>query len=231
MRPLALSVVVVLLGACGAQPPVAEPEPQTSSTAPSDVQFTDDFASDPAGRWEPVTPSAWRWDKAEGTYALVKNVELTESVRAPFNRNLIKGVVVGDFQLDVDLRSTTRDYPNQSLCLFFGYQDRAHMYYAHFGRQASDTSNQVFIVNGKDRAPISTTTAGTAWDDAWHHARVVRDAQSGRIDVYFDDMDAPVMTAVDTTFATGQVGIGSFDDTGQFDNVVLRRVVSGEPRR
>ncbi len=165
-------------------------------------------------------------------FELATNVPLDESVRAPFNRNLVKDVVVGDFQFDVDLKSTTRDYPNQSLCLFFGYQDPAHMYYVHFGRQASETSNQVFIVNGADRTPISTkTTAGTAWDDGWHHARIVRKVDDGTIEVYFDDMNEPVMTATDTTFAEGQVGIGSFDDTGQFDNVVLRDAVSRSPQR
>jgi hypothetical protein len=151
---------------------------------------------------------------------LTKNAPLAESVRAPFNRNLIKGVTVGDFQLDVDLQSTARDYPNRSLCLFFGYRDPEHMYYVHFGRKASDTSNQVFIVNGADRAPISThTNAGTRWDQAWHHARVVRKVEDGSIRVFFDDMTSPSMTASDTTFDSGQVGIGSFDDTGRFDNV------------
>lgn len=156
-------------------------------------------------------------------FELTKNVPLTEPVRAPFNRNLIKGLVVGDFQLDVDMRSTTDDYPNRDLSLMFGYQDPSHMYYVHFGRVESETSNNIFIVNGKDRAPISTqTTAGTPWTDGWHHARVTRNASDGSIEVYFDNMETPVMTAVDTTFRWGQVGIGSFDDTGQFDNVVVR---------
>ena len=207
--------------------------PTTSGAEPG-VVFSDDFETDPFARWEPLTPAAWSWEKADRSkvFELVKNVPVTESVRAPFNRNLIKGVVVGDFQLDVDLQSTTRDYPNRSLCLFFGYRDPAHMYYVHFGRRTSDTSNQIFIVDGKDRTPISTkTTPGTAWDDGWHHARVIRRADSGTIQVYFDDMRTPAMTAVDKTFVKGQVGIGSFDDTGRFDNVVLRDAVNPEPPR
>jgi hypothetical protein len=221
------------------QPVVAPSVPAgTTSAVPRGTQngvlFADDFETDPFPRWEPTTKAAWAWEKAgrSKAFELVKNVPLTESVRAPFNRNLIKKVVVGDFQLDVDLRSTTRAYPNQSLCLFFGYQDPAHMYYVHFGRRSSDTSNQVFIVNGKDRTPISTkTTSGTAWDGGWHHARIIRRAEGGTIEVYFDDMDKPVMTATDTTFADGRVGIGSFDDTGQFDNVVLRNMVTRARQR
>jgi len=231
MRGVVVLFLSCVLGACS---PTADPslsKPSVTSTAAATpgaepgVVFKDDFETDPFSRWEPVTKSAWSWAKTDRSrvFELVKNVPLTESVRAPFNRNLVKGIDVGNFQLDVDLRSTTREYPNQSLCLFFGYQDPAHMYYVHFGRQTSDTSNQVFIVNGKDRTPISTkTSSGTAWDDGWHHARIIRRTHSGAIDVYFDDMTTPAMTAVDTTFVRGQVGIGSFDDTGQFDNVVIR---------
>jgi hypothetical protein len=219
---------VALLGAaCGQDAPSTAPKPSVSASS-SDarkVSFADDFETDPFPRWEPITQSAWSWEQTDRSqvFALTKNVPLTEPVRAPFNRNLIRKLTVGDFRLDVDLKSTTRDYPNQSLCLFFGYQDREHMYYAHLGRTSSDTSNQVFIVDGADRKPISAkTTSGTPWDDDWHHARVVRDVESGSIDVYFDDMTTPVMTAVDKTFTWGQVGIGSFDDAGQFDNVVVR---------
>jgi hypothetical protein len=39
--------------------------------------------------------------------------------------------------------------------------------------------------------------------------------------VYFDDMQKPAMTATDTTFVSGQVGVGSFDDTGNFDDLFL----------
>jgi hypothetical protein len=43
--------------------------------------------------------------------------------------------------------------------------------------------------------------------------------ESGAIDVYFDDMDKPAMRAVDKTFTSGLVGVGSFDDVGRFDDV------------
>ena len=97
------------------------------------------------------------------------------------------------------------------------------MYYVHFGQKTDDHANQIFIVNDKDRVKISTrTTDGTHWDDKWHHARIIRTVEDGKIDVYFDDMTTPVMTAVDKTFTWGQIGIGSFDDTGRFDNLVLK---------
>ena len=48
--------------------------------------------------------------------------------------------------------------------------------------------------------------------------------KEGTIEIYFDDMQKPVMTAKDKTFAWGQIGIGTFDDTSDWDDVVLRGV-------
>src|SRR5690606_34859817 len=143
-------------------------------------------------------------------------------VRSPFNRCMLRGVTVGDFQLDVDLQSTARDYPHRSLCLFFGYQDPAHFYYVHLGQRTDDHANQIFIVNDAPRLKISSqTTPGTPWDDQWHDVKIVRRVADGTIEIYFDDMDNPVMVAKDKTFAWGRVGLGSFDDTGLWRDVRL----------
>ena len=69
------------------------------------------------------------------------------------------------------------------------------------------------------------TKNGIPWKNGeWHNLKIVRDIDSGKIDVYFDDMDKPVKSAVDKTFTWGQIGIGSFDDRGYFDDIVLRGV-------
>jgi hypothetical protein len=175
--------------------------------------------------WAATDPNAWRLEEHEGNRVLhqFQQSEVETPVRSPFNRCLLRGVIVGDFQLDVDVQSTARDYPHRSLCLFFGYQDPAHFYYVHLGQRADDHANQIFIVDNAPRTKISTkSTAGTPWDEKWHHVRIQRDTQSGSIEVYFDDMHTPVMTASDSRFQWGEVGLGSFDDTGRFDNLVLR---------
>ncbi|MGC4005016.1 MAG: hypothetical protein QM811_18640 [Pirellulales bacterium] len=77
-------------------------------------------------------------------------------------------------------------------------------------------------MNDAPRVKISkTTTEGTKWDDAGHLIRVKRKVDAGTIEVFWDDMDKPVMTAEDKTFAKGRVGIGSFDDTADFFDVKL----------
>ena len=88
------------------------------------------------------------------------------------------------------------------------------------GKKADEHANQIFIVNNEPRKKISTkSTEGTNWDDERHHVREVRNVETGAIDVYFDDMKNPIMHADDKTFTWGEVGIGTFDDTGNFDDV------------
>ena len=186
--------------------------------------FFDDFESGKADHWAPTDANAWRIAKVGGNtvYNQFQQSNVKTPVRSPFNRSMVKDIVVGSFSLDVKLQSTIKDYGHRDLCLFFGYQDPAHLYYVHLGKKMDAHANNIFIVNNKPRTKISkTTTAGTNWNDNWHHARVVRDVASGSISVYFDNMSESVMTAVDNTFTWGQVGVGSFDDTGNFDEIYL----------
>ncbi len=186
---------------------------------------SDTFDRDDLSVWAATDPNAWKLEKQDGNRVLhqFQQSRVQTPARSPFNRCLLRGHIVGDFELDVDVQSTARDYPHRSLCLFFGYQDPAHFYYVHLGQRTDDHANQIFIVNEQPRTKISTrTTDGTPWDEAWHHVRIKRTVESGMIEVYFDDMTTPVMTATDTTFKWGEVGLGSFDDTGRFDNVVLQ---------
>jgi hypothetical protein len=117
------------------------------------------------------------------------------------------------------------------MCLFFGYQDPAHFYYAHLVKKADDHANQIFLVNGAPRQKISAKTSeGTPWSDGWHQVKVVRRAADGLIEVYFDDMKTPVMTATDKTFTRGRVGVGSFDDTGNWADVKVYGTRAEKPR-
>jgi hypothetical protein len=196
-----------------------------TSTAQAELPlvFQDDFENG-VDRWQPTDAKAWKIiDSVRGkAYSHFAQSQYKPPHRSPFNFSLIKDVQVTDFQFDTRLLSTKPDYNHRDLVLVFGYQDPAHFYYVHFGKKTDDHANQIFIVNDAPRIKISTkTTAGTNWDDNWHQARIVRDTASGKIEIYFDDMKTPVMEATDKTFTWGQVGIGSFDDIGNWDDVKL----------
>jgi hypothetical protein len=144
--------------------------------------------------------------------------------RSPLSIALLRDVEVSDFELTARVQSTAPNAgPHRDLCLFWGYQDPAHFYYVHFGGKADPHACQIFIVNDADRQMITVDQAsGTPWTDTWHDVKIVRHVADGTMAAYFDDMTKPLMTARDTTFAWGQVGIGTFDDSGNFDDVVLR---------
>lgn len=188
------------------------------------LAYFDDFETADAQAWEQSDPKAWKVVESEKkhVYSQFQQSQVQTPVRSPFNRALVKDLVVGDFVIDVKVQSTIKDYDHRDVCLFFGFQDPAHLYYVHLGKKADDHANQIFIVNNEPRKKISTTsTPGTPWTDGWHHVRVVRKVESGSIEVFFDDMEKPAMTATDKTFVWGQVGIGTFDDTANFDNFAV----------
>ncbi len=152
--------------------------------------------------------------------------------RSPKSLALLKDFVVSDFQITADMQNTNGAAgDHRDLCVFWGYQDPAHFYYVHLGAKPDPYSCQIFVVNGAPRAEITQKHAtGIPWADGWHRVRVCHDTQSGRIEVFFDDMKTPMMTAQDKTFSWGRVGIGTFDDHGNFDNIRLRgRIVQPIP--
>lgn len=185
-----------------------------------------------ADRWQPTDPAAWKiLETSQGkVYSQFRKSAYEPPHRSPFNIALLKDVVVGDFVLEARVRSTARDYNHRDVCVIFGYQDPAHFYYSHLGRKTDDHANQIFIVNGAPRRKISSrTTEGTPWTDDWHRVRVVRRAADGRIEVYFDDFSRPAQVAEDRTFTWGKVGLGTFDDTADWDDVVLRGARADAP--
>ena len=192
----------------------------------------EDFSQGSA-RWKPLETDGWRLEQ-DGDNAFFHQFRKPSTYRpphrSPFHIAKLDGVRVRDFELTARVRSTHPDYDHRDACVMFGIRDAAHFYYVHFGKKTDDHANQIFIVDGKPRTKISTKTSpGTPWDDAWHTVRVVRDTtgdHAGRIRVYFDDLKRPVMEARDKSFLEGEVGIGSFDDTTAWDDIVLRGVTA-----
>jgi hypothetical protein len=177
-----------------------------------------------AERWQPTDAKAWRIVKTDkgAVYNQFQQSSYKPPFRSPLNISLLKDVNVAEFVLQAKVQSTGKDVPHRDMCLFFGYQGPSHFYYVHLGKQADDHANQVFIVNDAPRIKISkTSTTGTKWTDGWHRVKIARRPADGQIAIYFDDMKEPAMTAQDKTFAWGRVGIGSFDDTGNWDDVKL----------
>ncbi len=187
------------------------------------LAFFDDFESG-AGRWVQTDPNAWKVASTDGghVYSLHQQSRYEPPVRSPFNIARIKESNVSDFVVQARMEQTGREYDHRDMVVIFGYQDPSHFYYVHIATKADAAANSIFIVDGQPRTSIAKErTGGTDWSTGFHRVRVVRDATSGWIAVYFDDMDKPIMQAQDKTFLSGGIGFGSFDDTGNIDDVIV----------
>ncbi len=189
------------------------------------VVFEENFEKG-ADRWEPLDKAQWEVKKTDQgrVYSQHKKQSAYKPPhRSPTNVALLKDVIIGDMELTAKVKSTHPDYGHRDAVICFGYQDPSHFYYVHLGKQADDHANQIFIVNDAPRTKISiTSTTGTNWTDNWHAVKVVRRPSDGTIEIYFDDMTKPVMTAKDKTFGPGRIGVGTFDDISDWDDIVIR---------
>jgi rhamnogalacturonyl hydrolase YesR len=184
-----------------------------------------DFDEPEPEQWKPHDPAQWKFttDGEHTVYSQFKRESTWKPEhRTAFNVSVLQDYYVSDFVLDIWLKSTMKDYAHRDMVIVFGYQDETRHHYAHLGLKADAASNTINITYDAPRKPMQKTrNDGTPWDDQYHHARIVRKVSTGAIEVYFDDMETPVMTAVDQRLIWGLVGVGSFDDKGNVDRVVL----------
>jgi hypothetical protein len=120
--------------------------------------------------------------------------------------------------VQVEMRSTApEDVKNRDLEIILGYESPSRFYYVHLAGITDPNHNGIFLVDNKDRRRIDDgTTPPLLKDREWHRVRLERDGASGRIDIFVDGSQQPVLRATDITIPSGRVGLGSFDDTGEF---------------
>jgi hypothetical protein len=186
-----------------------------------------DFEAGTAAGWQPNQPDHWRVVGHEGsmTYELIAPGEQGK-VRAPTSWSLLADYDVTSFVFVGRLKcGTDASNPLRDMCVFFHFQDATHFYYVHFSASSDEVHNIIGLVNGSDRVKINLEPPGKSvfrlTDAKWHNVRVVYDGATGKIQAYLDDMETPILTAVDKTLGHGLVGVGSFDDTGYFDDIKL----------
>jgi len=221
-------IAVVLAGAAmsgGACGPAAPTVPSIDDM-PEVFSTTFDKKAD-LGKWETADPAAWKIVKANGNgyMSLQKQCNFKPLVRSPRNFALLRDVKLTSFVLDLKMQSTSPKSPRRSLCIIFNYKNPIQFYYVHICDHTTEFSHAALVVDGRPRMVITKNrTEGVKWDGGWHKVRVVRTWADGAIRVYFDDMSKPILTAEDKRFDLGQIGIGSFDDLGNFDDITLRGI-------
>ncbi len=199
------------------------PEAMAETMKDLPLVFYEDFESE-TGLWTHTDPNAWKIVDEQGNhvYSQYKQSEYDPPVRSPLNIARVRDLNVSDFVLHARMKQTGKEYGHRDMCLFFGYQDSSHFYYVHLATRADEHANSIFLVNGEPRVSIARQrNDGTDWSTGYHDVRIVRDTKTGAIDVFYDDLDNSIMRAVDKTFLSGGIGFGSFDDTGNIDDVIL----------
>ncbi len=170
-------------------------------------------------------PVAWRHASIDGNHALEQHGEsrYKPEHRSPYNLAILATHQFESFILEADLQQTGREYNHRDMVIAFGFVDPSKFYYSHLATRSDDTAHNILLVNDKPRTKISSMASpGIDWGKKqWRKIRLVREVESGLIEVYFDDMDKPVMAAKDKTFTKGYIGFGSFDDSGMVDNVKI----------
>lgn len=168
-------------------------------------------------------PDAWVKSDKTGRLDLVRTSKYSPPHRSPVSLAILEGQEWASFELEVQARSTGRVYGHQDLCLIFGYQDPAHFYYVHLAPAPDAHAHNIFLVDGAARrALLPIPEYGLDWGRDWHSLRLVRDGEEGSVAVFVDGAAVPVLETVDLTFPKGAIGVGSFDDTGDFRDMRLR---------
>ena len=206
----------------------AAPElpPAEKAAAPEfPVAFSETFDNGLAG-WTPRETSGW---KTTGTAN--PNLKLiTRGQPGPF-RAPLSWMVRGDQQPSGSFTLTARglchtslESPGRDLLLIVGWKGPLDYTYVHFSAENSQVHNVIMRVKpeGREQLPHVTRPVPKLLKKDWQTIRVWYDKQSGMLRCYADDMETPMMACKVGDLPSGAVGVGSFDDMVEFDDIVLK---------
>jgi hypothetical protein len=116
----------------------------------------------------------------------------------------------------------------RSLIIVYAWQDPAHYNYAHISSDAAakqNVHNGMFHIFGGERVRISPLDGPASFDTTdWTPVKLVFDGDAGHCYVEVNGKRNPSLDAVDLSLRWGRVGLGSFDETGDFRNVRITGV-------
>ena len=229
--PLGVAVAAAV-AACSStpdEPPPAEPWPLVYSQDFETPWTLDGFAlSDPAD---------WTWNNAgnRGSMELHGKGTYVAPHRSPASIALVPDLLLADFDMEVDLMQTGRDYGHRDMCIFLGFRSPAHYDYVHLAHEPDPRAHNIFRVAEAPRVALAKVpTEGIIWGSDWHRVRIERRTETGSIQIFWDAAEEPILVAEDTSFDWGRIGFGSFDDSGRVASIRIwapevRQVEEAQP--
>lgn len=197
------------------------------------VQARESFLLTDADNWLIRTPELWQVVGEPGRRYLQLNSPkaargMLPGPRRPQEYALYTPHEFRSFALSCFVRVDAGHAAMGDICIIFGRQDASHLYYVQLSGasdvardaivRVSGSTSQSLIPAGSRRKPIIA-------DREWHKIDVLRDANSGSIQVFVDAHDEktsrPYLQATDTSYEWGFVGLGSFDRTVSFARILI----------
>ena len=185
----------------------------------SDARGLADFDLDGSGGW-----------KVQGPVLILEKAGVPGGpIRRPAALAILKSAPFGDLTFTLEARSTAPvDLAVRDVLLIFGYQSPSRFYYVHLAAKTDAVHNGIFVVHDADRRRLDEpTSTARLTDQAWHRLRLERRVATGSIAVYFDDSRTPMLSATDRTIVSGRVGVGSFDETGEYRSLRVQGMPVG----
>ncbi|MFL6417047.1 MAG: hypothetical protein ACJ74Y_15400 [Bryobacteraceae bacterium] len=183
-------------------------------------------------RWSVPRSGDWEIQKSHGTSILhMKTGRGPEASgpRRPFQFALADTPPFSKVTLEADIRPLKR-----SIIIVYAYRDPGHFDYAHISTDIkAPVHNGIFHVYGGERVRISPEGGPASFPEInrWYHVKLVHDGQTGTVDVTVDGKPVPALHAIDLSLTGGKVGIGSFDETGDFKNLRITGVAASSPSK
>lgn len=166
--------------------------------------------------WTVENPSDWTVEN-DVLRLLVKGEPPAGQPRRPTKIALLNSQPFRKVTVEGDVKRNGR-----SVILVYGWQDPSHYNYAHI---SSDTAvkqnvhNGMFHIFGGERVRISLLNGPASLETTdWTPVKLVFDGETGRCYVEVNGKRNPSLEAVDLSLRWGRVGLGSFDETGDFRN-------------
>jgi hypothetical protein len=171
--------------------------------------------------WTVPNREDWNVEQADGSTVLhlVTGREPPPGPRRPMQFAVAETPAFHSVAVEAQVKPLRR-----SLMIVFAYRDAAHFDYAHLSTDTGAKEphhNGIFHVYGGERVRISSEAGPAAFSglNRWYQVRLTFDGTSGRVSVRVDGERIPALDAVDLSLGSGRVGVGSFDETGDFRNV------------
>ena len=228
--PCCLLLTLLAAGCNQLNPPAAQEQDQLQ------VKVEEAFRLSDADNWLFRTPALWKVDGEPGRHYLqmgqVPKRPLLPGARRPQEYAIYTPYEFRSFALSCFVR-VDRDATTRDACVIFGRQDSTHCYYVHLSALLSGSHNTIVRVDGttcRPLVPADKKAKPVTMDRGWHKLDVLRNCDTGLIQVYVDARNAdtpPSFEVKDKTYEWGSVAMGSFDAPCGF----ARILIEGEGRQ